>query len=370
MHPSDSPDRRVSPAHAVPPAATDEIDAIVEAVSAGEPFARGPDARRDTIAPSLASPATTRWTRWASRRSAAARVVIPTIFAFVCGALVAVWAVRLLERRAHIQRSSATSRRAPDTTERLARNSASERPVGKEARVGDALAPSLAPIVGRRAWSTIGPLTTAIAASRIAPVNRREPDHHRAPVAPPAAFAMRPAPRAKDTDRSGAAPSLAWSALSNAVAPRDSAAIIGSLPVADAGPAVPPMPGGAAPAAVALGGEADAVRQTVAQYEAAIDQMNVRAAVAVFPSVDTLAMTRAFSGLKEQGVDFERCDVALQTGRATVRCLGTAHYVVKVGTPTPRRRRYEWTFTLEKVGNAWKIGEVATTAIGRLLAPR
>jgi hypothetical protein len=140
--------------------------------------------------------------------------------------------------------------------------------------------------------------------------------------------------------------------------------------VADADPAVPPIVPGGAAAPAARGGEADAVRQTIAKYETAIDQMNVGAAAAVFPSVDTVALTRAFSALKEQSVDFERCDVALMTATATVRCLGTAHYVVKVGAPTPRRRRYEWIFTLEKVGNAWKIDDMATTTIGRPLAQR
>jgi hypothetical protein len=375
MHPSDSPDCRVAPAHAVPPAATDEIDAIIEAVSADEPFTRGRDARRDTIAPSLASSATTRSTRRASMRSAVSRLVIPTIFAFVCGSLIAVWAVRLLERRAQIQRSGTTSRRAPDTTETLAPKSVAESPVGKEARVGAAQAPSPAPIAARRAWPTMGPLARAIAASpspsRIASVRRSAPpDHRRAQVAPSVAIAIPPTPRANKTDRSDGAPPLVWSAPSNDVATRDSTAIIGSLPVADADPAVPPIVPGGAAAPAARGGEADAVRQTIAKYETAIDQMNVGAAAAVFPSVDTVALTRAFSALKEQSVDFERCDVALMTATATVRCLGTAHYVVKVGAPTPRRRRYEWIFTLEKVGNAWKIDDMATTTIGRPLAQR
>jgi hypothetical protein len=347
MHPSDSPDRRVAPAEAVPPAATDEIEAIMEAVSAGEPPVRGPDARRDTIAPSLASPVTTRATRatrWAMP-SVAARVVTLCIAAFVCGSLVALWAVRLLERQAPIQRLSINSRR-------------------------DAPAPGPTLISARRVWPMMGPLATAIAAMRIAPVSRGEPDHRRAPVAPPVAIAIRPAPRAETADRSGAdAPPVAWSALTHDVPARDSTAIIGSLPLADTAPAVPPpvVPvGRAAPAPVAVvpGGEADAVRQTIARYETAIDQMNVGAAAAVFPSVDTLALARAFSALKQHSVDFERCDVAMMTATATVRCLGTTHYVVKVGTPTPRSRRYEWTFTLEKVGSAWKIGEMATTAIG------
>jgi hypothetical protein len=321
MHPLDSPDRRVAPGHAVPPAATDEIEAIMEAVSAGEPPACGPDARRDTIAPSLASPAKTRGARSArwSMPSAATRILLPCIVAFACGSLVAVWAVRLLDRSAPSQRLSTTLRR-------------------------DAPVPGPTLISARRVWPTMGPLAAAIAAMRIAPVgiapeSSGEPVRRRTPVTPPP-------------------PPAAWFALTNDVAARNSTAIIGSLPLADTAPAVPP------PVPVIRGGEADAVRQTIARYESAIDQMNVGAAAAVFPSVDTLAMTRAFSALKQHSVDFEQCDVAMMTARATVRCLGTAHYVVKVGTPTPRSRRYEWTFTLEKVGSAWKIGDMATAAIG------
>jgi hypothetical protein len=350
MHPSDSPDRRVAPAHVVPPAATDEIDAIMEAVSAGEPPARGPDARRDTIAPSLASPTIARSTRRALLPSPAARIAIPCILAFVCGSLIAVWAVRSLERRAPIQRASAsaTSRHVPDTPEKPA--------------------PSPRLILGRHAWPTMGPLTMGIEGTRfarVARVSRGDTERRRAPAAPalvtPALVTpvlVTPAPVASvPVTPTPVAPFVAL-----AIPPaHDSTAIIGSLPVVDAAPAAPhPI----------RGGETDAVRRTIAQYEAAIDQMNVGAAAAVFPSVDTLALTRAFSAVKEQGVDFERCDVAIMTATATVRCLGTTHYVVKVGTPTPRRRRCEWTFTLEKVGNAWKIGDMATTAIGRSPAQR
>jgi hypothetical protein len=106
-----------------------------------------------------------------------------------------------------------------------------------------------------------------------------------------------------------------------------------------------------------------AVRGALQQYAAAYGEMNVMATAEVWPSVDRRALAHAFATLKSQAVAFDSCDVRLTESTATVRCLGTVHFVRKVGNPTPRSEHQQWLFTMGKVGSEWKIERVVASQV-------
>jgi hypothetical protein len=104
--------------------------------------------------------------------------------------------------------------------------------------------------------------------------------------------------------------------------------------------------------------EQNAVLRTLRGYELAYEAMDVRAAAAVWPSVDRRALSRAFSGLKSQQLAIQNCEVNVDDTVAFARCRGTLEYVPKVGSPTPRSGSQEWMFRMQKLGTEWKIDDV------------
>ena len=102
--------------------------------------------------------------------------------------------------------------------------------------------------------------------------------------------------------------------------------------------------------------EEPAVREILARYGTAYTQLDARAARAVWPGVDARALSRAFEALESQTIVFERCDVTVDGRAARAACRGTSTWVPRVGERRPHRERREWTFRLEKAGDAqWQI---------------
>ena len=112
-------------------------------------------------------------------------------------------------------------------------------------------------------------------------------------------------------------------------------------------------------AAVVAADEA-AIETTLRQYEEAYERLDAKAAVAVWPTVDQRALSRAFAGLASQSLDFRGCEVVVRAGAstATASCSGTAEYVRKVGDTRVRVEPRQWTFTLNKTQGAWRIEAV------------
>lgn len=108
--------------------------------------------------------------------------------------------------------------------------------------------------------------------------------------------------------------------------------------------------------------ETASIYATLGQYRAAYQRLDVNAARAVWPSVDTRALARAFRGLREQEVVFKDCNLAIKTAEATAICGGRATFVTRVGSQTPRSEPREWTFRLKKAGDVWMITQAATAA--------
>jgi hypothetical protein len=100
------------------------------------------------------------------------------------------------------------------------------------------------------------------------------------------------------------------------------------------------------------------VQNALTRYRRAFSSLNVTAAREVWPTVNERTLSRAFERLEQQDVSFDACQIDIQNERAEARCSGTARYVPRVGSRTPRVERREWRFSLVKSREEWLIGAV------------
>jgi hypothetical protein len=103
------------------------------------------------------------------------------------------------------------------------------------------------------------------------------------------------------------------------------------------------------------GKEEQVVRQILREYTRAFDRLDVRAAKAVWPSLDDRALQRAFEQLDAQKVQFASCGVSITGPAANARCLGNATFRPKVGSRVLRVTEREWTFNLARSEGGWQI---------------
>lgn len=99
----------------------------------------------------------------------------------------------------------------------------------------------------------------------------------------------------------------------------------------------------------------EVILEVVRAYTRAYERLDVRAAQAVWPSLDQRGLTRAFQQLDGQEIRFTSCGVSFTGPGANARCLGNATYVPKVGGRVMHLTDREWTFDLAKAGNGWQI---------------
>jgi DNA-binding response OmpR family regulator len=99
------------------------------------------------------------------------------------------------------------------------------------------------------------------------------------------------------------------------------------------------------------------IYQVLEQYERAYERLDVNAARAIWPSLNTRALARAFDGLKAQVLEFAHCRVAMASrdSEATATCGGSASYVPRVGRQAARTEPRQWTFHLRKIDQDWLI---------------
>jgi hypothetical protein len=100
------------------------------------------------------------------------------------------------------------------------------------------------------------------------------------------------------------------------------------------------------------------VQAALSRYRRAFNTLDANAARDVWPTVNERTLSRAFERLEQQDVTFETCQLDIQNERAEARCSGTARYVPRVGSRTPRVDRREWRFSLVKSRDEWLIGAV------------
>jgi hypothetical protein len=124
--------------------------------------------------------------------------------------------------------------------------------------------------------------------------------------------------------------------------------------------ATPPPPAAAPPAAAAavIDNNTTGIQNTLARYRQAFSALSASAAREVWPTVNERSLSRAFERLEEQQVSFDGCQIQVNNQRAEAVCNGSARYVPRVGSRTPRTERREWRFSLVKVRDEWLIGAV------------
>jgi hypothetical protein len=99
----------------------------------------------------------------------------------------------------------------------------------------------------------------------------------------------------------------------------------------------------------------DIVRSVLLDYARAFERLDVKAAKAIWPSVDDRALQRAFQRLDGQQLRFASCGVSVTERDANARCRGEATYRPKVGPRVLRMTEREWTFSLARDNDRWQI---------------
>jgi hypothetical protein len=116
--------------------------------------------------------------------------------------------------------------------------------------------------------------------------------------------------------------------------------------------------------------EESAVRRALHSYKEASEELDVAATASVWPTVDRVALTRAFATLKSQGLDFRTCAITVNDARATANCRGTVQFVRKVGNSVPLTWEQQWIFKMRRFGADWKIDAVSAAPAPTAVAQR
>lgn len=146
-------------------------------------------------------------------------------------------------------------------------------------------------------------------------------------------------------------------------------------PVASSAPVVPPItseprspslgaeaairsPEPAAIAANAIEHDEREIRNLLDAYRDSYDRRDAVSAARLWPGVDTAALSRAFSTIASQQVDFEQCSLDVIGQRAKARCNGSLQYVRRIGNDSPKSRALSWDFELDRSTGRWLISRV------------
>jgi hypothetical protein len=104
--------------------------------------------------------------------------------------------------------------------------------------------------------------------------------------------------------------------------------------------------------------ETGAIQNVLARYRNAFNSLDAGAASAVWPTVNERTLARAFDRIEEQSVAFDHCSIDVGASSAQAACTGTARYVPKVGSRSPKTETRQWLFNLRRAGAGWVIDNV------------
>jgi hypothetical protein len=99
----------------------------------------------------------------------------------------------------------------------------------------------------------------------------------------------------------------------------------------------------------------ETVRRVLQDYRRAYEELDVRAAKALWPSVDERALEKAFRQIQTQQVRLGDCGVSVSGQGANARCQVDATYRPKVGSRVVRLPAGLWTFNLARDNDRWQI---------------
>lgn len=173
-----------------------------------------------------------------------------------------------------------------------------------------------------------------------------------APVIDRLTDAAEPAPIAAAAPPSRAEyPEVVAAPLSEIRAPARATLVTAAATVRPGTPAPPPR----ADPAIDKRKQEQIVLAVLQEYKRAYEQLDVRAAKAVYPSLDDRALSKAFHQIQEQRFRFAECGVSISGHDANARCTGNASYRPKVGSRVVRFEETEWTFSLARDEGGWQI---------------
>ena len=104
--------------------------------------------------------------------------------------------------------------------------------------------------------------------------------------------------------------------------------------------------------------EARAIENVLGRYRIAFNKLDAGAALAVWPTVNEKTLAKAFEGLESHDVSFKSCQIEIFSVLAEAACSGSARYVPKVGSRTPKDEARRWRFSLRKSSDGWLIDSV------------
>jgi hypothetical protein len=151
-------------------------------------------------------------------------------------------------------------------------------------------------------------------------------------------------------------------ALPGALSPPSASEVFARSTASARAPASVPAPTSAAAAtdapALVFERESAALGQILNRYELAYDRLDAGAASAMWPTVDTQALARAFARLQMQNLEFGNCTFAVSEDEATAQCAGTLQYVRRIGDRSPKKERHTWTIEFVRAGDTWNIARI------------
>jgi hypothetical protein len=104
--------------------------------------------------------------------------------------------------------------------------------------------------------------------------------------------------------------------------------------------------------------ETIALQDILHRYEQAYDRLDARGAAAIWSTVDSRSLERAFSLLRYQELVLDDCSIAVTESDATAQCPGRLRYARRIGDGTPKTEYHVWMIEFARAGETWRIVRV------------
>jgi hypothetical protein len=104
--------------------------------------------------------------------------------------------------------------------------------------------------------------------------------------------------------------------------------------------------------------ETIALRDILHRYEQAYDRLDAQGAAAIWSTVDSRSLERAFSLLRYQELVLDDCSIAVTESDATAQCPGRLRYARRIGDGTPKTEYHVWMIEFARTKETWRIVRV------------
>jgi hypothetical protein len=104
--------------------------------------------------------------------------------------------------------------------------------------------------------------------------------------------------------------------------------------------------------------ETIALRDILHRYEQAYDRLDAQGAAAIWSTVDSRSLERAFSLLRYQELVLDDCSIAVTESDATAQCPGRLRYARRIGDGSAKTEYHVWMIEFARAGESWRIVRV------------